>query len=215
MKRRMVLSLLGAAPSMAWAQLGNGSPDFSRYASGRSPPDFETGWRTGQGAIGQWDVIDDASAKRGKAIEQSNTDPTDCRFPLAVYDMPPVQDVDARVRFKAMSGGGDRAGGLAVRLADADNYYVVRANALEDNVNLYRVLKGRRLEIKSMAAKVTSGEWHRLTLKARGTALSVSFDGASLFSVEDDTFSGPGRVALWTKADSVTRFDTLAIQWLS
>jgi hypothetical protein len=111
-----------------------------------------------------------------------------------------------------MAGKGDRAGGLAVRLTDADNYYVVRANALEDNVNLYRVIKGRRQQIKGASAKVSSGEWHTIGLKAQGPRLSVSFDGKPLFTAEDRTFPGPGKVALWTKADSVTRFDRLEIK---
>ena len=98
-----------------------------------------------------------------------------------------------------------------VRLMDADNYYVVRANALEDNVNLYRVVKGRRQEIKGASVKVSSGEWHSLALKAQGAQLSVSFDGKPLFTVEDRTFLGFGKVALWTKADSVTRFSDLRI----
>jgi len=78
-------------------------------------------------------------------------------------------------------------------------------------VNLYRVVKGRRQEIKGASAKVSSGEWHSLALKAQGPQLSVSFDGKPLFTVEDRTFLSLGKVALWTKADSVTRFSDLSI----
>ena len=97
-------------------------------------------------------------------------------------------------------------------MTDADNYYVVRANALEDNVNLYRVVKGRRQQIKGASAKVSSGERHTLEVKAHGPRFSVSFDGRLLFTAEDRTFTGLGKVALWTKADSVTWFDRLAIK---
>lgn len=215
MKRRSVLAAAFASiaiPRAGRAVATPGAPDFAGYAPGPLPPDFLTIWRTGQGAPGTWTVVEDLTASGGKAIEQSNADPTDYRFPLAVYEPLPAQNVEASVRFKAVAGKEDRAGGLAVRLIDADNYYVVRANALEDNVNLYRVVKGRRQEIKGASVKVSSGAWHTLGLKAQGSRLSVSFDGKALFTVEDRTFLGLGKVALWTKADSVTRFDRLEVR---
>jgi hypothetical protein len=176
------------------------------------PPEFLTAWRTGQGAVGAWHVVEDASAAAGKAIEQASSDPTDYRFPLAVYHALAVQDVEASVRFKAVAGKVDRAGGLAVRLIDADNYYVVRANALEDNVNLYRVVKGRRQQIAGASVKVSSGVWHTLGFRIEGERLTASFDGKDVTSATDRTFGGPGKVALWTKADSLTRFDRLEIR---
>ncbi len=99
-----------------------------------------------------------------------------------------------------------------MRLMDADNYYVGRANALEDNVNLYRVVKGRRKQMAGASAKVSSGMWHTLTLRVEGDRLSVSFNGKPLLTHSDRTFAGPGKVALWTKADSVTHFDRLEIR---
>ncbi len=213
-RRAIIFGALGAATGAAGgqAQPGPGAPDIAHYAIGPLPPDFLATWRTGQGAVGNWRVVADTSASQGKAIEQASTDPTDYRFPLAVYEPLPAQDVEASVRFKAVAGKVDRAGGLAVRLTDADNYYVVRANALEDNVNLYRVVKGRRQQIKGTSAKVSSGEWHSLGLEARGATFRVTFDGKPLFTAEDHTFTGLGKVALWTKADSVTRFDQLAVK---
>ena len=121
-------------------------------------------------------------------------------------------DVEATIRFKAVSGKVDQAGGLAVRLLDHNNYYVVRANALENNVRLYRVVGGRREEFAGTNAKVTAGEWHTLSLRARGNQFTVSYDGKELFAAKDDRFGSPGKVALWTKADSVTRFDRLEIK---
>lgn len=91
---------------------------------------------------------------------------------------------------------------------------MVRANALEDNVNLYRVVKGDRREIKGASAKVASGQWHTLGLKAEGEIFTVTYDGQVLFTATDRAMSGAGRVALWTKADSVTRFDALTIRIL-
>jgi hypothetical protein len=98
-----------------------------------------------------------------------------------------------------------------VRLEDADNYYVARANALEDNVRFYRVVNGRREQLGGANLKVTANQWHTLGLRAEGERFTVSYDGNKLFSVTDKTFTEPGGVALWTKADSVTRFDRVKI----
>jgi hypothetical protein len=88
---------------------------------------------------------------------------------------------------------------------------VARANALEDNVRFYRVVGGRREELKGSRLKVTLNEWHVLTLRAEGERFTVSYEGNALFSVIDRTFTTAGGVALWTNADSVTRFDRLII----
>jgi hypothetical protein len=122
--------------------------------------------------------------------------------------------VDVTVRFKAVDGKVDQAGGVAVRLSDADNYYVVRANALEDNVRFYRVVKGRREQLGGVNAKVTANEWHQLGLRAEGQRFTITFDGKQLFTASDASIAGAGKVALWTKADSVTRFDRIEIRTL-
>lgn len=199
-------------PATARAQGEIGSVDLSRYPVGPLPPDFLASWRTGQGAPGDWRVVEDRSASQGKAIAQLSADSTDYRFPLAIHEPLPAQDVEVSVRFKAVAGRVDRAGGLAVRLADADDCYIARANALEGNVRLYRVVKGNRQQIAGVPMKVSSGEWHMLALRAEGERLSVSLDGRPLFTATDRTFPGLGKVALWTKADSVTRFDRLAVR---
>jgi hypothetical protein len=169
---------------------------------------------TGQGGPVAWSVIDDPGASGRKVLAQTSADRTDYRFSLAVFDRPVLQDLDVAVRFKPVSGEVDRAAGIAVRLADRDNYYVVRANALEDNVRLYRVLKGNRQQFAGANAKVPSGVWQELRLVVRGNRFEVFFAGRSLYSATDATFPGPGRVALWTKADSVTWFDDLRISSL-
>jgi hypothetical protein len=118
------------------------------------------------------------------------------------------------VRFKAVAGTVDQAAGIAVRLATPNDYYVARANALEDNVRFYRVVKGKREQLASANAKVTANAWHMLALKAEGDRFTVSFEGKAPFSAQDQTFPGAGKVALWTKADSVTYFDTISIMTL-
>lgn len=166
---------------------------------------------TGNGVAGRWEVIDDASADGGRALTQLDADRTDYRFPLAVHDTIYPADVEIAIRFKAVSGTVDRAGGIAFRLKDPQNYYVVRANALEDNVRLYRVRNGRREELAGANIKVPSGEWQTLAVRAEGNRLGVSFNGKTLFEARDETFPAGGKVALWTKADSVTRFDGIVI----
>lgn len=209
--------LIGAAlavlclPITSYAQGVTGDVDLSRYPVGPVPPEFLTTWRTGQGALGDWQVVADPTATQGRAIAQLSKDNTDNRYPLAVYQPLPAQDVEASVRFKAVSGRVDQAAGLAVRLQDADNYYIARANALEGNVRLYRVVKGDRKQLASASVKVSSGQWHTLTLRAEGDRLSVSFNGKPLITQTDRTFLGLGKVALWTKADSVTHFDQIRV----
>ena len=170
-----------------------------------------TQWRTGEGDPAEWTVVADASAKGGQAIAQVSKDKTGYRFPLAIYKQFSGRDVEVSVRFKPVAGTVDQAGGVVVRLQTPDDYYVVRANALEDNVRFYRVAKGRREQLAGADVKVASDVWHTLALRAEGDHFSISYDGKALFTAEDDTFTGPGKVALWTKADSVTHFDTIAI----
>jgi len=138
-------------------------------------------------------------------------DRTDYRFPLAVYKPYSGKDVEVSVRFKPVAGTVDQAGGIAVRLSTPDDYYVARANALEDNVRFYRVVKGKREQLASANAKVEPNQWHTLALTAEGDRFTVSFDGKALLSAQDGTFADSGKVALWTKADSVTYFDTISI----
>jgi hypothetical protein len=121
------------------------------------------------------------------------------------------------VKFKAISGSQDRAAGLVWRAKDADNYYVVRANALEDNVVLYKMIKGVRTAFDIVGRKggygvnapVPSSQWHALRCEFAGSRFKVSYDGQPVFEVEDATIKDAGMIGLWTKADSVTVFDDL------
>lgn len=187
---------------------------IAKMEVGAAPADFDFA-RTGQGGPGQWTVVADTTAFGDRAIQQSSTDATDYRFPLAILKSVVANNVDISLRFKPVAGRVDQAGGLAVRLLDPDNYYVVRANALEDNVRFYRVVKGRREQLGGTNIKVSGNTWHSLGLKAQGDQFIVEFDGKTLFKVSDPTFVNPGKIALWTKSDSVTRFDQIAIDVLS
>ena len=184
-----------------------------KMAVGVAPADFDFA-RTGQGGPGQWMVVDDPGASGLRAIEQSSTDRTDYRFPLAIYTPVAAKNVEVALRFKPVAGKVDQAGGVALRLTSPNDYYLARANALEDNVRFYRIVKGRRQQLASADVKVAGGVWHTLGLTAENDRFTVSFNGKALYSANDGTFPGAGRIALWTKSDSVTRFDQINIQIL-
>jgi hypothetical protein len=204
---------IACAGSGALAQEGITMIVIEKMDVGSAPADFDFG-RTGQGGPGQWVVITDSSATGGRAIEQSSTDRTDYRFPLAIYRPLSAKNVDVSIRFKTVAGSVDQAGGIALRLIDPDNYYVLRANALEDNVRFYRVSNGRRVQISGANTKVSANEWHALGIKAEGERFTIMFDGKELYQATDNSNIAAGKVALWTKADSVTRFDRVEIKTL-
>ncbi len=169
---------------------------------------------TGRGGPAVWAVHDDPTAPGGKVLAQTSAEPTDYRFPLLIDRNLSAKDVVLTVRFKPVSGRVDRAAGLVARLKDKDNYYVVRANALEDNVRLYKVVKGERRQFAGVDVKVVSDQWQELGLKLDGNQFEVSLNGHAIFTARDETFTDPGNIGLWTKADSVTYFTDLAARTL-
>jgi hypothetical protein len=174
------------------------------------PAGFSFG-RTGDGKVGRWVVRVDPSAPAGDhVLAQVDADDTDFRFPVAVADAPVLKDLRLEVRCKQVSGKTDQACGLVFRYQDENDYYVARANALEDNVRLYHVAKGRRRQIGGWNGKVAGGIWHTLAVEARGDKLQVSWEGKRIIDVADDTFREAGKVGVWTKADSVTYYDALS-----
>jgi hypothetical protein len=186
---------------------------FTDTKPGAAPENFAFA-RTGSGGPGQWTVVEDSTAEGGRALEQTSNEKTDYRFPLAIYQPLSAKNVDVSIRFRPIAGAVDQSGGIAVRLRGADNYYIARANALEDNVRLYHVVKGRRSQLKSVNLKVAPNVWHTLALTAEGDRFTVSFNGKALYTVTDKTLAQAGKVALWTKSDSVTRFDRFEIKEL-
>jgi hypothetical protein len=196
---------------------------FDSMPVDKAPSGFSAA-RTGSGAPGTWVVREDESAPSGsRVLAQTSSDPTSKRFPVCVYDGFSEADVELSVRFRPLSGKVDQAAGLVWRYQDVDNYYIVRANALEDNVVLYKVEDGKRSDLRPVGAflfaygkdvPVPVGSWSVLTVVARGQEFAIWLNGEHLLDVEDDTFQGPGKVGLWTKADSVTAFDSFSIRGL-
>ncbi|UFS70964.1 DUF1080 domain-containing protein [Geomonas sp. RF6] len=119
-------------------------------------------------------------------------------------------DLALSTRFKAISGSEDRAAGIIFRIQDKDNFYILRANALEDNVNLYKYVNGSRIGIKDGTAKVPSGKWQELRVEVKGDLIRGFLNGEMVVEAHDKTFEA-GKVGLWTKADSVTCFDDVKV----
>ncbi len=196
----------------AFAVDGKASVGLGGNRIGVPPEDFDFGI-TGQGQPGQWSVVRDVTAIHGVAIEQSNTDPTEDRFPLAIYKPLSLKNLAANIRLKLINGTMQTAG-IAFRFVNADNYYVVSASALEERIDLFRVLAGKMERIGGTEAEVALNHWHKLGLVAQGDQFTVSLDNKWLFTVWDRTFLTDGRIGLWTAEDNVTRFDQLEIRAL-
>ena len=131
-------------------------------------------------------------------------------FPWCVKKNASITDGFVEVQFKPIDGQEDQAGGVVWRWKDDDNYYVARANVLENNVSLYHTEGGQRITIQYVDAPVQSRQWHRLRVEFSGKHIKVILDGKSYIDVEDAHIAGAGAVGVWTKADSVTEFDNFS-----
>jgi 3-keto-disaccharide hydrolase len=197
MKAALLMCLIGVAMN-AYAE----TETFDSTAAGALPAGWKTGV-TGQGA-GSWAVRADATAPSPpNVLTQTGTG----TFPWAVKEGVSISDGFVEVRFKPVSGKEDQAGGVMWRWKDGNNYYVARANALENNVSLYYTTNGRRTTIKYVKASVPLNRWHTLRVDFAGTTIKVSLNGRAYIGEEDSHITGSGAVGLWTKADSVTAFD--------
>jgi hypothetical protein len=147
-------------------------------------------------------------------VAETSGDRTNDRFPLLILDGFEARDVQVSVAFKPVSGRVDQAAGIVVRLKDANNYYIARANALEGNVRLYKVVGGKRSQFAGKDVPIPSGRWETLGLGVQGDRLEVRLNGEILFEARDQTFKDAGKAGLWTKADSVTYFDDLRAEAL-
>ena len=203
------------SPGTAAPQSGKRVWNFDQDAAGKPPAGF-TSALTGQGTIGQWVVKQDASAASPpQVLAQTTEDTTDYRFPLAIAEGTNYKDLSLSVKFKTISGKVDQGAGLVFRLKDKDNYYIARANALEDNYRIYHVVKGRRVQFAGANFKVTSNAWLEIKVEARGNEFKCYYDGQLKMTAKDDTFKDGGKIGLWTKADSVIYFDDFTAEDLS
>jgi hypothetical protein len=176
--------------------------DFDREAVGAPP----SGWVCGVTGSGQsrWLIAPEPGGSApGHVLLQSGQG----TFPWCVQSGVNLQDGFVQVRFKPIAGREDQAGGVVWRFKDGDNYYVARANALENNVSLYYTERGNRKTLRYVDAPVPQGSWHTLRVEFSGTRIAVLLNGKRYIELNDSHLTGPGAVGVWTKADSVTAFD--------
>jgi hypothetical protein len=187
--------------------------NFDDVKPGPLPPDW-TATKTGKGTP-KWTIEkDDTAPSKSNVLRQSG----EADYPVALKTNSSLKDGFVEVKFKAISGKTDQAAGVIWRAKDADNYYICRANALEDNVVLYKTEKGKRESLDIVGrkggygtkVKVAPQQWHTLRVEFAGNRFKVLLNGKHLFDVEDNTLTEAGKVGLWTKADSVTTFDDFA-----
>lgn len=196
--------------------------DFEQDEPGGVPAGFVAALTGGGGPV-RWLVQQAEDAPSGKkVVAQLSNDSTNARYPHLIRDDFKARDVDVSVRFKTISGEVDAAGGLIFRCRDRNNFYVVRANALEDNIVAYKTENGSRSNIGikgegdayGVKVDVPHRQWNTLRVIARGRFIEVFLNDRKLFEAEDGTFLVGGRVGLWTKADSVTQFDDMRVKSL-
>ena len=201
--KTITLAALAAAAFAAHAENEN----FDTTRPGGLPDGWESGV-TGTGAP-RWAVAEDPTAPSLKQALQQIGQGT---FPWCVKKDASLADGFVEVKFKAISGKEDQAGGVVWRWKDGNNYYVARANALENNVSLYFTANGRRNTIKYVNAPVPLNTWHTLRVEFAGKQIKVMLNSRTYIELEDGHIDGPGAVGVWTKADSITSFDDFAFE---
>ncbi|HAF02373.1 MAG TPA: hypothetical protein DCO65_06010 [Spartobacteria bacterium] len=195
--------LFASLASTAVAALSSADTvNFDNFKTGAAPPGW-TATQTGSGSA-KWSVEkDDSAPSKPNVLKQSG----EATFPVCIKNDSNLKDGFVEVKFKPIAGKEDQAGGVIWRVRDANNYYIARANALEDNVTIYHTINGKRVAFKNINTKVTASVWHTLRVEFQGNKFVVIFDGNKVIDATDESFANAGKVGVWTKADSVTEFD--------
>lgn len=203
--------------------------DFSRYAPGAPPAEFRPAL-TGGGAAPEWRVLQvEAPAPISSStatsavsspirytetvVAQTSEDATDERFPLLVYEPEVFADFTATLRFRTVGGKAERMAGLAFRLQDERNYYVIRASSLGNNLRFYKFVDGVRTDPIGPELKISVGEWHTLEVTCKGNAIFCRLDDREGIPMLTDPSFSRGKLALWTKSDSVSHFGRLQVRY--
>ena len=214
--RMMCSIVLVAVSAVALSDAQPRRVDFTHDTVDQPPTGFDFGHMGNDEDPGNWLV---EAEGENKYVAHLASGPTGARSPVAVLADVTTTEVDVSVRFRPVSGRVDEAAGLVWRYQDANNYYIVRANALEGNVVVYKIQNGRRTDLPvkgegdtyGKPSRVPSGAWGTLRVFARGSLFEVYHDGRKLYAVEDTTFRQAGRVGVWTNPDAVTNFDDLTV----
>jgi hypothetical protein len=196
----MKQTLLGVAAAAVTVAAGAQTIRFDQDPPGAPPQ----GWTCGVTGRGQprWTVEPDPAQAGRRVLLQGGSG----TFPWCVRTGTAIADGFVEAHFVPISGREDQAGGVVWRWQDGDNYYVARANALENNVSLYYTEHGARRTLKYVDAPVARGAPHTLRVEFAGLRIAVWLDGTRYIDWRDEHIAGPGAVGVWTKADSVTAF---------
>jgi len=186
--------------------------NFDAFLVGKAPPGWTVGM-TNKGTAPHWEVLKDLTAPtQPYVLAQTSTDPNNTRFPLATLDGVQLRDADVSVRFKPVSGKLGQAGGVVWRYLNEKNYYLARANALDNDVAVYKVENGVRIPLAAgVKHPIPLNAWSILKVSVRGNRFQVYLDHRRILQGQDMTFTGAGKVGLWTLADSVTYFDDFRV----
>jgi hypothetical protein len=193
---------------------GGAPPNFRSALNGSGPPPV---WSAVQVELtsGQQPAVVDTAERRTveTVVAQLSTDPTDERFPLLIYEPVIFADFTARLRFRTLEGKVERMAGLAFRLLDESNYYVLRASSIGNSFRFYKVVNGVRSEPIGPSIPIPSGEWHTLEVTCRGNSIRCGLDGRETIPALTDSSFSRGRLAFWTKSDSVSQFASLDVTY--
>lgn len=183
------------------------STDTSFNFDNYNPVDWQMAV-TGKGKMCDWNLIDDAG---NKVLAQVSSERPDYRFNIITNKYLNYRDIDISVKFKGVNGKGDQGGGPVWRYIDENNYYVARANPLENNFRLYKVVNGNRIELKSANVDINSHQWYKLRIVMQGNKIQCYFNDKLELETRDTAFLNAGRIGLWTKSDAVTYFDDFIV----
>lgn len=189
--------------------------DFENYTASQLPDEWSE-YYTGSGST-EWKVVEDNG---NKVLAQLYSENPNNHFNVVVNNNFTAKDMVLTARLKGVTGNHDQGGGFVWRFTDKNNYYVVRANPLEDNVVLYKVENGKRTDLPLVGKGRTYGVdvpslgngWNTLKLVVKDDLFTVFLSDKELFKVQDKTFTNVGQLGFWTKADAVTYFDDFEIE---
>ena len=215
--------LMMAAVTAAANNLPAQEWNFEDAAVGKLPQGWSTA-KTGTGPGSVWKVIEDKTAPKGpKVLAQVSSEGPKPLFNLCVADKTSFKDLDLSVSVQGVKGKIDQGGGPLWRYQDKDNYYVVRINPLEWNYRLYKVVKGKRIQLASADVELADDDpriddddallkrWHLLRVVHQGDQIRCYLNGKLLLEAEDTSLPAAGKIGFWTKADAVTGFDRLSV----
>ena len=208
--KTLLLSILGILMLTAYnspIEPQNSTFNFENYTLGKAP----TGWTaylTGKGDLGKWQILEENG---NKILAQTSRENFGYHFDVIVNDELSYKDVEITVKFKGTDGEEDQGGGPVWRYQDANNYYIARANPLENNYRVYKVIDGNRKQLKTINMDIKSGKWYTLKITMKGDKISCFFNGKLTLETTDNSFPNTGKIGLWTKADAVTYFDDFQV----